>query len=48
MSLSLEIKGTYRNNKANTIGAHCPKNNRGFNAEEKQHIHNMFYLISYS
>ena len=42
MSLSLEIKGTYRNNKANTIGAYCPKNNRGFNAEEKQHMHDMY------
>ena len=42
MSLSLEIKGTYRNNKANTIGAYCPKNNRGFNSEEKQHIHDMY------
>lgn len=42
MSLSLLVKGTYRNNKSNVIGAHCPKNNRGFNMEERQHLHDMY------
>ena len=42
MSLSLEVKGTYKNNKTNTIGAYCPKNNRGFSTEEKQHMHDMY------
>lgn len=42
MSLSLVVKGTYRNNKSNAIGAYCPKNNRGFNEEERQHLHDMY------
>lgn len=42
MSLSLELKGTYRNNKSNVIGAHCPKNNRGFNMEERKYLHDMY------
>ena len=42
MSMSLQIKGTYRNNKKNTIGTHCPQNRTVFTIEESKHLKDMF------
>ena len=42
MSMSLQIKGTYKNNKKNTIGTHCPQNRTVFTIEESKHLKDMF------
>lgn len=42
MSMSLQIKGTYKNNKKNTIGTHCPQNRTVFSIEEAKYLKDMF------
>jgi hypothetical protein len=42
MSMSLQIKGTYKNNKKNIIGTHCSQNRIVFTIEESKHLKDMF------
>ena len=42
MSMSLQIKGIYKNNKKNIIGTHCPQNRTVFTIEESKHLKDMF------
>ena len=42
MSMSLQIKGIYKNNKKNTIGTHSPQNRTVFTIEESKHLKDMF------
>ena len=43
MSISLNIRGVYRNNKKMSIGAHNDKEHR-FNKSDYNHIYNMYKL----
>ena len=42
MSMSLQIKGTYKNNKKNIIGTHCSQNRIVFTIEESKHLKDIF------
>lgn len=42
MSMSLQIKGIYKNNKKNIIGTHCSQNRIVFTIEESKHLKDMF------
>tara|TARA_R110002020_G_scaffold438738_1_gene649217 strand:+ start:448 stop:714 length:267 start_codon:yes stop_codon:yes gene_type:complete len=41
MSQSIQIIGTFRNNKTRQVGLHNPKNNRIFNNAEEVHVWDM-------